>query len=331
MRQRSRLTTTDASLLTVASNGQLLYRWQGMLRTGERSNRPRGLQADTCRLHLAKVMGGSSAPPKKRHLPDGASEAKPLQPPSRSPRSQWSAQRRERPHGTWTCGSRIARACARAPGLSTRRRCWYGEGFSMVEEPHVGKRHGHAVGVARLDHFLIGIGAAWLRDELDAQLLGVVDGVPEREEGVRGDGDVAERGQEVALLLGREGLRRAVEVLDPLLVLCLIHVSLDVPHTRIHTVLPLHAVLELQASDLRVEAKVPSRDLPAGELDAIHPALLPGADTNHHAILGVAHRVGLRVLDRDHAQDHVQLGLLGQLLALCGDLLEALRIADLVV
>eukprot|EP00443_Scrippsiella_acuminata_P060804 CAMPEP_0115484654 /NCGR_PEP_ID=MMETSP0271-20121206/59494_1 /TAXON_ID=71861 /ORGANISM="Scrippsiella trochoidea, Strain CCMP3099" /LENGTH=80 /DNA_ID=CAMNT_0002912565 /DNA_START=279 /DNA_END=518 /DNA_ORIENTATION=+ len=63
---------------------------------------------------------------------------------------------------------------------------------SMVEEPQVGECHGHAVGVARLDHLLVGVGTARLGDVLDTELLGMVNGVPKWEEGVGGDGDVAQ-------------------------------------------------------------------------------------------------------------------------------------------
>mmetsp|Transcript_17220 Transcript_17220/g.48967 ORF Transcript_17220/g.48967 Transcript_17220/m.48967 type:complete len:626 (-) Transcript_17220:150-2027(-) len=202
---------------------------------------------------------------------------------------------------------------------------------SMVEEPKVREGHRHAVAVASRDDLLVGHGAARLRDVLHAQLRCVVDGVAEGEEGVGGDRDAVQAGQEGRLLLGGERLRHDVEVLRPLLVLGLVHVAFDVPHAGVHAVLPLHALLELQARDPRVEAEAPCRHLPARELHAIHAALLAGADADHHAILRVADGVGLRVLDGDHARDHVELGLLGQVLLLRHDLLQALGIADLVV
>jgi hypothetical protein len=46
-------------------------------------------------------------------------------------------------------------------------------------------------------------------------------------------------------------------------------------------------------------------DLPAGELDAVDAALLPRAHADHLPVLGVAHRVGLRVLDGDGGQHQV--------------------------
>mmetsp|Transcript_17219 Transcript_17219/g.48961 ORF Transcript_17219/g.48961 Transcript_17219/m.48961 type:complete len:217 (-) Transcript_17219:1037-1687(-) len=182
---------------------------------------------------------------------------------------------------------------------------------SMVEEPKVREGHRHAVAVASRDDLLVGHGAARLRDVLHAQLRCVVDGVAEGEEGVRGDGDAVEAGQERGLLLRRQRLGHDVEVLRPLLVLGLVHVAFDVPHAGVHAVLPLDALFELQACYPGVEAEPPRRNLPARELDAVDAALLPGAHADHHAVLGVADGVRLRVLDGDHARDHVELRLLG--------------------
>mmetsp|Transcript_15992 Transcript_15992/g.42294 ORF Transcript_15992/g.42294 Transcript_15992/m.42294 type:complete len:537 (+) Transcript_15992:169-1779(+) len=201
----------------------------------------------------------------------------------------------------------------------------------MVEETQVRKGHGHAVEVASLDDLLVGHGAAGLGHELHAELLGMVDRVPEGEEGVRGDGHVVQSREELALLLLGQRLRGGIKVLDPHLELSLVHVTLDVAHARVHAVLALDSLPELQGHDLGVEPQAPCSDLPARQLNAIHAALLAGPDADHHAVLGVADRIGLRVLDRDHAQNHVQLGLLAQLLLGRHHLRQEAGVADLVV
>mmetsp|Transcript_50236 Transcript_50236/g.106739 ORF Transcript_50236/g.106739 Transcript_50236/m.106739 type:complete len:411 (+) Transcript_50236:326-1558(+) len=201
----------------------------------------------------------------------------------------------------------------------------------MVEEAEVGEGHSHAVLVASLDNLLIGDGATRLSHELDAQLLGMVNGVPEGEEGIRGNGNTIELLQERGLVRISEGLRSSGKVLHPLRVFDRVHVALDVSHSGVDSILSLHTVVELETHDLRVESQPPSGHLPARKLNAINSALLTGTDANHHAVLGVADRVGLGVLDGDHAQDHVELGLLREVLFRRGDLLQEAHVADLVV
>mmetsp|Transcript_97472 Transcript_97472/g.225965 ORF Transcript_97472/g.225965 Transcript_97472/m.225965 type:complete len:215 (-) Transcript_97472:515-1159(-) len=197
--------------------------------------------------------------------------------------------------------------------------CWCGhlaQCRSMMEEPQVREGHGHAVGVARRDHLLVGHGAAGLGHKAYADPGAGVDGVAEGEEGVRGDGDALEALQELRLLLRSQGPRHRVKALLPQLALGLVHVALDVAHAGIHSLLPLRAGLERQGHDLGVEAQPPSRGLARRKLDAVHSALLPGTHSDHHAALRITHGVGLRVLDGDGSQDKVQLGLLWQLVLL---------------
>mmetsp|Transcript_96182 Transcript_96182/g.248706 ORF Transcript_96182/g.248706 Transcript_96182/m.248706 type:complete len:588 (-) Transcript_96182:9-1772(-) len=159
----------------------------------------------------------------------------------------------------------------------------------------------------------------------------MVDGVAEGEEGVGGDGNAIELANELGLLVGRQRCRLRVEVLHPLGLLRRLHVALDVAHAGVHAVLPLHALLELQLHDLGVEAQAPSRHLAAGELHAVHAALLPGADADHHALSGVADGVRLRVLDGDRRNDQVELRGLRQVLLVRHDLLQVCLGEDRVV
>ena len=70
--------------------------------------------------------------------------------------------------------------------------------------------------------------------------------------------------------------------------------------------------------------------LVAGESRAVDAALLTCADTDGHAVLDVADRVGLRVLERDERKDHVVLCALRQILVLGDDVGEQ-ALVDFVV
>mmetsp|Transcript_87577 Transcript_87577/g.256060 ORF Transcript_87577/g.256060 Transcript_87577/m.256060 type:complete len:417 (+) Transcript_87577:17-1267(+) len=222
-------------------------------------------------------------------------------------------------------------AAVRALCTCTRARARTPVARSVVEQPEVGEGHGHAVGVTGGDDLLVGHGAARLGHVGDANPGTGVDGVAEGEEGVRGDGDAVEPFQELGLVLRGQRRRHLLEVLLPLLELRLLHVAFDVADPRVHPVLPLDSLLEGQGHDLRVEAGPPGGGLPCGKLHAVHAALLPRTHADHHAALGVAHGVGLRVLDRDGREDEVQLGLLRQVLILRDDLLQPRVVKQLVV
>mmetsp|Transcript_15041 Transcript_15041/g.47404 ORF Transcript_15041/g.47404 Transcript_15041/m.47404 type:complete len:263 (+) Transcript_15041:19-807(+) len=230
----------------------------------------------------------------------------------------------------WAARSRRRPAVARASSLKGPRAAG-GPAASVVEEPEVRERHGHAVGVTGGDDLPVRHGAARLGHVLHAQLGRMVDGVAEGEEGVRGDGDARELAEEFGLFLRCEGFGGRLEVLLPLCPLGRLHVTLDVTHARVHAVLALHVLGELQARNLLVEAEPPRGHLPASELHAVHAALLPRSHPHHHAALGVAHGVGLRVLNGDGGEDEVQLGRQGQLLLLRHELLQARGREELIV
>mmetsp|Transcript_60040 Transcript_60040/g.108066 ORF Transcript_60040/g.108066 Transcript_60040/m.108066 type:complete len:277 (+) Transcript_60040:639-1469(+) len=61
-----------------------------------------------------------------------------------------------------------------------------------------------------------------------------------------------------------------------------------------------------------MEPHSPGGHLSARQLHAVYTALLPGSDAHHHAVLGVANRVGLRVLDCNRSQDKVFLCRFGE-------------------
>merc|ERR1712048_907226 len=86
----------------------------------------------------------------------------------------------------------------------------------MVEEPQASEAHGHSIGVASLDHFVICHGAAWLCDELDAQLRSMVNRVTEREECIRGNRYSVQSLQEFGLLVIGQWLRWCQKILFPL-------------------------------------------------------------------------------------------------------------------
>mmetsp|Transcript_68402 Transcript_68402/g.160388 ORF Transcript_68402/g.160388 Transcript_68402/m.160388 type:complete len:462 (+) Transcript_68402:65-1450(+) len=200
-----------------------------------------------------------------------------------------------------------------------------------MEEAELSESHSHAIGVAGIDDLLVCHGPAGLSNELHTKPGRMVDRVPEGEESIRGDGDVIQAFEESALLFGRERLRGGIEVLQPLSALGLLHIAFDVAHPGIHAVLTLDAVLEGQTLHFRVEAQPPSRHLATRQLDAVDAALLACTDADHHAILAVADRVGLGILDGDGSQDEVLLGLVWDGLAGGNNLCEFRSIEDGIV
>merc|ERR1712050_542336 len=109
----------------------------------------------------------------------------------------------------------------------------------MMEEAQICERHGHSVRVASPNHLLVRHRTTRLGDILHAELGGVVYGIAEGEEGVRGDGHTTQLLEKGSLLLRRQGRRRAVEVLYPHCMLGFLHIALDIAHTSIDAVLPL--------------------------------------------------------------------------------------------
>ena len=186
-----------------------------------------------------------------------------------------------------------------------------------MEEAHAGEGHGDAVPIRRLDHVVVADGAAGLDDVVHAGLAGALDVVAEGEERVGAHGDARLRGDPGLLLLGSEGLGLHLEHLLPLAVAQ--HVLPLVGGVDVDGVVAVgaaDAVDELKAEHLGVLAQVPVVGLAAGQARAVDAALLARADADGLTVLDVAHRVGLRVLERDEGDHHVDLGLGGNLLVL---------------
>ena len=83
-------------------------------------------------------------------------------------------------------------------------------------------------------------------------------------------------------------------------------------------------VHELEAQDLGMLAQPPDVRLVAGQTGAVDAALLAGPHTDGHAVFDIADRVGLGVFQGDEGEEHIVLGLLGQLLVLGDHVLEHL-------
>mmetsp|Transcript_53887 Transcript_53887/g.135412 ORF Transcript_53887/g.135412 Transcript_53887/m.135412 type:complete len:284 (+) Transcript_53887:1169-2020(+) len=159
----------------------------------------------------------------------------------------------------------------------------------------------------------------------------MVDVVPEGEEGVRRDGHALERLEEILLLSLGQRLGHLFEFVVKLFLFDVSEIALDVPHSAVDAVLPLDALLELQSHHLRVLTKIPCGDFASGEFDAVDSALLAGPDADHLAVEGVAHRVGLGVLDAYRRQNGVVLLLGRKVLAVSDDVLEFGSVEECVV
>mmetsp|Transcript_294 Transcript_294/g.907 ORF Transcript_294/g.907 Transcript_294/m.907 type:complete len:423 (+) Transcript_294:243-1511(+) len=195
------------------------------------------------------------------------------------------------------CRSRSGAALAHLPPLS------------VVEEAHARVRHDHPVLVRRGGDRLVLHGAPGVHQVVHAEARGRVDVVAEGEEGVRGDAEALEvLLEEGGLVLRRQGLHRLREVALELGEGLLGKIPLDVRHAGVDALLALDPLLEGQAEHLGVCAEGPRLRLAARQLDAVHARLLARTHAHHLARGGVAHGVGLGVLDADLREHEVPLG-----------------------
>ena len=174
-------------------------------------------------------------------------------------------------------------------------------------------------------------GAARLCDVGNTRLSRTLDVVAEREECIRADSDAGLLCNPRLLLLQRQNLRLDLEGLLPY-ALCqyvLILVG-DIDINRIVAIRTADVVDKLQTEDLRMLTQAPVVRLVARQTGAVDAALLTRADADCLSVLDIADRVGLRVLQGNQRDNHIELCLLRQLLVLGDDVLKQIR-ADLEV
>ena len=192
-----------------------------------------------------------------------------------------------------------------------------------MEQPHPRKAHGHAVFVGGFDDVVIPDGAAGLGDVLHAGLAGTLHIVAEGEEGIGPAGDAGLGGDPGLFLLLCQHLGLDGEGLLPHAVRQ--NVLILVGGVDIDGVVPVRAadtLHKLEPQDLGVLPEVPVVGLVAGKTCAVDAALLAGSHADGLAVLHIAHGVGLGILEGDEGHDHVDLGLLGQVLVLRDDVGE---------
>ena len=115
-----------------------------------------------------------------------------------------------------------------------------------MEKSQICESHCHPVLIAGGDDLFVRDATPGLRDELDAELGCMVDGVSEGEEGVTRDAHVAEATDELGLLLIGKRVWDLFEIGFPKRALCRSYVPLDVPHASIHTGLCLGLQLRVK-------------------------------------------------------------------------------------
>mmetsp|Transcript_6765 Transcript_6765/g.15424 ORF Transcript_6765/g.15424 Transcript_6765/m.15424 type:complete len:299 (-) Transcript_6765:1036-1932(-) len=182
----------------------------------------------------------------------------------------------------------------------------------MVEQSNTRHRHFHAIIITTLRNLRILNTSTWLGHIRNTHLGSVIDRIPKGEERIRTNRNTTRLLHKLILLTRGKWFGDGIKLCLPPRAFLIGKVSLNVPHTGIDAILSFHALLEFKAQHLGMLTEVPSRDLAAGELDAIDARLLSGAYADHHAVLGKSHRVGLRVLDANARHDHVANGAFGQ-------------------
>jgi len=201
-----------------------------------------------------------------------------------------------------------------------------------MEQSHASEGHGDAILVASLDDIVVADATASLRNIADATLVGTLDVVAEGEECIRAQGNIGVLGNPRLLLLTRQRLGFLGEELLPCAFLQEIFPFVgDIHIDAVVAVGAVDTLLERQRHHLRALAQPPFVGLAASESRAVDAALLTSADTNGLAILDVADRVALRVLQRDERNHEVALGLSGKLLVLRGDIGKEGRIVEVYI
>ena len=168
----------------------------------------------------------------------------------------------------------------------------------MVEQPDPRERHGHAVLVACLDDVVVTDRTAGFCDVLNAALVSALNVVAEREESVRTDGYVCILCDPLLLLFHGQYLRLNFEKCLPYAVSQYIIVLFgNVNVDGVVTDRTADVVNKLKSHDLRMLSEPPDVCLVSCKSGAVDPGLLSCADTDALAVLYVADRVALCVLE----------------------------------
>ena len=159
--------------------------------------------------------------------------------------------------------------------------------------------------------------------------MSTLDVVAEREESVRTESHTAVLCYPCLLLLHCEHLGLLLEEHLPCSVTQnVVMVLRDIYVDGVVAVSATDVVHEGKIHHLRVLAKPPDVSLVACEACAVNAALLSGTDADGLTVLYVTYRVRLCILQCDERDDKVADGVGSEVLCLCGDVLEELRIVQ---
>ncbi len=197
----------------------------------------------------------------------------------------------------------------------------------MMEESHAGKGHDNTVLVGSVDNIVIAYAAAVLGDILNAALACTLNIVAKGEESIGANGDTAHSCYPFLFLFTGEDFRLNLEGLLPNALgenIFIFFGNIDVD--GVVAVCAADAVHKLETKHLGMLTEHPVVGLAACKTGAVDAALLTCTDADGLAILDVADRVGLGVLQGDEAQKQVVLSFEGKLLVLGYDISEKLLI-----
>ena len=186
-----------------------------------------------------------------------------------------------------------------------------------MEQPDAAERHGNAVLIAGVNDLLVADRAAGLDNGSHAGAAGTLDVVAEGEESVRTKANTGHLAEVSLLFLGGQRLGLAGEGLGPDVIADdILRGIADVNINGVVAVGLCHIVTEGQVQHLIHVAQLPVVGLLTSQTGAVDAALLAGTHADGLTIVGVAHTVGLSVLQGDESNDEVALLLLGHVLVL---------------
>ena len=186
-----------------------------------------------------------------------------------------------------------------------------------MEQPQAAEGHCDAVLVAGVNDLLVADGAAGLHDGGHAGAAGTLDVVAEGEEGIRAKAHAGHFAQIFLLFLSGQRGGLLGKGLGPHIVANHILGRIaDVNINGVVTVGLCHIVAEGQVEHLTHVAQLPVVGLLACQTGAVDAALLACAHADGLAVVGVAHAVGLSILQGDECNDQITLLLFGHVLVL---------------
>ena len=198
-----------------------------------------------------------------------------------------------------------------------------------MKETDPGKGHQHSVFISGFDQKIITETAAGLDHITDPPSGCLVEIVPEGQERIRGKTNLLHLRDGFRFFLQAQFPRIGLEKFQPGTPFGSGHLALDEGDAGIGLFNIADFVTKGQGTHPWVRTQVPGFRFASCEFGAVHSALLPCADPDHLPVEGIAHGVGLGVLDGDRGQHQIPTCIFGKFLVLGDNVSQQVFFAEL--